>query len=432
MNLPLTAAQRAIWTLCQADPRTVLWNLGGYLEVRGELRLSRFAAAVRRAARENEAIRVRFVETTEGPRQVVSDDPAEPVAVIDLRDVRDQRAEAERLMWLALEQPMCLTGAPLCEDTLFRLRGNRYFWFRKVHHLVLDGYGSVLMGRRIAALYAGNPAPDGFASLRETLADEAVYGGSARAEDDRRYWSDKLERPWRAVNLAGREPAPPYRRAVRHTWYLAPRDLDRLRVLAVGANTGTAAVLMSLVAAYLSLRTGAPEVLLQLPVTGRIGPTARRSGAVLANRIPLRLAPRVHDDPCSFVRQVAGELRLGLRHQRYRVEDLLSDAQGRIPFQGPKVNIWANGYDAEFDGYRVLERNLHNGPVNDLSLVVYPELEHLGLRVHLDGNPDLYAAEDLRGHASGLMELLASWCAMSVVERELPVPHHSRRQGSVR
>lgn len=431
VSLPLTAAQRAIWKQCQADPGTVLWNLGGYLEIDGPLRLDRLAAAVRRATGENEAIRVRFTETAGEPRQVVSDDPVEPFAVVDLREVDDQHTEATRLMWLALDQPMRPSDAPLCEDTMFQLRGNKFYWFRKVHHLVLDGYGSVLMGRRIAALYAGDRGPAGYPPLSRILADEAAYASSARAELDRRFWTDKLRKPVNAVNLAGTLPVPPYRRPIRHSWYWSPQEYGDLRKLASNSSAGMAAVLIALMAAYLSLRTGAPEVSLQVPVTGRIGPAARESGAVLANRLPLRLSPRPYGDPRALVRQAADELLSGLRHQRFRVEDLQTDAQGQLPFQGPKVNIWARGYDMGFDGHRVVERNLHNGPVNDLSLIVYPEPEQLGLRVHLDANPDLYTAEALRGHAWGLMGLFASWCAGSPVEHELSVSHHRGGQRSV-
>ncbi|WP_447001979.1 condensation domain-containing protein [Saccharothrix isguenensis] len=405
MTHRLTAAQRAIWSMQEDDPTSPLWNLGGYLEIAGPLDLDRFARAVHRAAVEAESLAVRFEAGDDGPRQVVTHPRSWPIPLVDAAAEPDPHAVAEAMMVAELERPMPLLDGPLCRETLFRVAPDRHLWFRKVHHLVLDAYGSVLIGRRIAELYAApdSAPPSGFPSLAELLADESGYEASARAALDREFWLRRFSEPYQAVNLAGRVPAPPYRRALRRSCYLPPRAQALTKTLGASLT----AIMTALLAHYLSRRAGVPEVILQLPVTGRLGPLARRGTAVLANRIPVRLSVPPTAGPFDLVPQVVRELRACLRHQRCRVEDLLRDASGSVPFLGPKVNAWARGYDMALAGSPVLERNLNNGPVTDLSVIIYPEPDQRGLLIHIDANPDLYQPEDLETHLRHLVQPLA-------------------------
>ncbi|MDU0292211.1 condensation domain-containing protein [Saccharothrix longispora] len=405
MTHRLTAAQRAIWSMQEDDPASPLWNLGGYLEIEGPLDLDRFARAVHRAVIEAESPAVRFEAGDDGPRQVVTRPRTWPMPLVDTTAEPDPRAAAETVMLARLDRPMPLFDGPLCQETLFRVAPGRHLWFRKVHHLVLDAYGSVLIGRRIADLYAApnSAPPSNFPPVAEVLADESGYEASARAAVDREYWLRRFSEPYQAVNLAGRVPAPPYRRALRRSCYLPPNAQTSAKAL--GASLP--AIMTALLAHYLSRRTGAPEVIIQLPVTGRLGPLARRATAVLANRVPVRVSVPPTAGPFDLVPQVVRELRACLRHQRYRVEDLLRDASGAVPFLGPKVNVWVRGYDMALAGSPVLERNLNNGPVTDLSVIIYPEPDQRGLRVHMDANPDLYRPEDLETHLRHLVRPLA-------------------------
>ncbi|MDQ2585241.1 condensation domain-containing protein [Saccharothrix yanglingensis] len=405
MTHRLTAAQRAIWSMQEDDPTSPLWNLGGYLEIAGPLDHDRFAHAVHRAAIEAETLAVRFEAGDDGPRQVVTRPRTWPMPLVDVTAEPDPHAAAETTMLTELARPMPLFDGPLCQETLFRVAPDRHLWFRKVHHLVLDAYGSVLIGRRIAELYAApDPAPPpGFPSLVEVLADESGYEASTRAAVDREYWLRRFDEPYRAVNAAGRVPTPPYRRALRRSCYLPPH----VRTLTKTLGASLPAIMTALLAHHLARRSGVPEVIIQLPVTGRLGPLARRATAVLANRVPVRLSVPPTAEPLDLVPQVVRELRACLRHQRCRVEDLLRDASGAVPFLGPKVNVWARGYDMALAGSPVLERNLNNGPVTDLSVIIYPEPDQHGLRVHLDANPDLYRPEDLETHLRHLVRPLA-------------------------
>lgn len=264
---------------------------------------------------EAESLAVRFDAGADGPRQVVTRPGAWPMPLVDLTAEPDPRAVAETLMRAELDRPTPLFDGPLCQETLFRGGAG-------AASLVPQG-APPRAGRprlrphrtagRRAVRRAGPASPSNFTSLAGCLADEGDYEASARAAVDREHWSRRFGKPYQAVNLAGRDPAPPWRRALRHSCYLPPHA----PALAKALGASLPAIMTALLAHYLAQRTGAPEVILQLPVTGRLGPLARRATGVLANRVPLRLTVPPAAGPLDLVPQVVRELRA-----LYRPEDV--------------------------------------------------------------------------------------------------------------
>ena len=93
-------------------------------------------------------------------------------------------------------------------------------------------------------------------------------------------------------------------------------------------------MLTAVFAAHLHRETGAPEVVLGLPVMNRLGTAALRVPAMVRNVIPLRIAVTPVDTPRQLAARTAAEIRACLPHQRTHhhrahtiANDLLCSAQ---------------------------------------------------------------------------------------------------------
>src|SRR3981081_3807884 len=75
---------------------------------------------------------------------------------------------------------------------------------------------------------------------------------------------------------------------------------------------------------------------------------------------------------------------------------------------GPKINFMPFDYNVHFDGYPVTAHNLSNGPVDDLSIVLYDRLDSRDLRIDFDGNPALYSADRLAELQQRFLRLLGA------------------------
>src|SRR5437016_11849818 len=102
-------------------------------------------------------------------------------------------------------------------------------------------------------------------------------------------------------------------------------------------------------------------------------------------------------------------MRAMLRHQRYRAEDLRNDL-GLRPNEpdicGMTVNVMSFDYNLRFAGYPTRAHNLSNGPVNELSIVVYDRQDGPDLRLDFDANASHYTCEELAAHQQRFLGLL--------------------------
>ncbi|GAB4210738.1 MAG: hypothetical protein OHK0022_44320 [Roseiflexaceae bacterium] len=413
---PLSAAQHGIWAGQQLAPGSPLYNTAECVEIAGPLDPALFEAALRRAVGEAEALHARVVVTSDGPRQRIAPQDDWPLHTADLSSEPDPWAAAEGWMRRDLATPVDLAQGPLFAQALFRAGPARFFWYQRVHHLALDGYGVALLARRTAELYSalaeGQPArgtPLG--RLLPVLEEDSAYHASPDCARDRDFWAARMAGCPAPVSLAQR--IAPAAGCIRQTADLPPEAEAGLRAAARSLGLGWPDLLIAAFAAYLHHATGANEVVLGLPVMGRLGSAALRVACMAMNIVPLRLSLPREANLAELGRQVAGELRAIRPHQRYRYEQLRRELRligGERRLFGPVVNLMPFDTELRFAGAPAVSHNLSAGPVEDLSLGVRARAG-APLRIELDANPACYRANELAEHTHHFLALLEEQAA---------------------
>ncbi|MDG4862984.1 amino acid adenylation domain-containing protein, partial [Streptomyces sp. T-3] len=414
-GLPLTAAQSGMWFAQALDPASPAQNTAECIEIHGPVDPAVFADSLHQVVGEADALRVRVVETPDGPRQLplVMGPAPLPLTVRDVRDADDPDATARAWMRADLAVPFDLAAGPLFAQALFRVGDERWLWYQRVHHLVMDGFGYSLLARRTAEVYTARavgeePAPSPFGRLTELVAEDTAYRGSDAYDKDRAHWTETFADRPEAGSLAGRT-ALPSRTFHRRTARIGTEVTDQVKELASGLRASWPEVLIATQALYVSRATGAEEVVLGLPMMGRMGSAALRIPGMVMNVLPLRLTVSPTATFAELTRQVVLGIRAARRHQRYRYEDIRRDlgllGEGRA-LVGPLINVMPFDYGLTFAGARTDAHNLSAGPVEDLTVNIYDRADGTGLRIDYDGNPELYEESELAVHQRRFLDLL--------------------------
>jgi nonribosomal peptide synthetase MxcG len=411
---PLLAAQEGIWTGQQLDLDSPAYNTAEYVRIHGPVDEAAFERALRHTVAEVEALNVRFTVDEHGqPWQLSVPGLDWQPHLADLTAAADPERAA--LDWMAgdLARPVDLERGPVFGHALLRTAPEEYLWYHRVHHIALDGFGLSLVAQRVAQVYTAlvegvPPGESGFGTLESVRREERAYRESDRFAKDRAYWTRRFaDRP--AVAALAEGQALPARDFLSHVTDLDAANTEALRSVARELSVSWSDVVLAVTAAYLHRSTGAPEIVLSLPAMGRLGSVSLRVPSMVRNILPLRVAVDEQDSLRDLAVRVAGELRAGLPHQRYRYERLRRDLKlvgGRRRLSGPGVNIMPFEYDLRFAGHRSTVHNVSAGPVDDLAVNVYDRAEGAGLRIAVDANPHLYAESDLAAHQRGLLDLL--------------------------
>ncbi|MGW1886988.1 amino acid adenylation domain-containing protein [Streptomyces sp. NPDC001970] len=411
--LPLTAAQSGMWYAQALDPLSPVQNTAECLDIDGPLDPDLFAAALRRVTAEADVLRVRVENGPDGPRQHIRATVELPLTVLDLHGDDGAERKAEAWMRADLAKPCDLATGPLFRHALFRVGAQRWLWYQRIHHLVIDGFGYSLLVRRTAEVYTAlargeEPAPRTFGTLADLVAEDAAYRSSDAFAADRAHWTTTFADRPEAPRLAGRG-ALPSRTFRRRTTHLPPETTERLRELGATLRATWPDVLIAAQALYISRATARSDIVLGLPMMGRMGSAALRVPGMVMNVLPLRLAVSPDATFADLVHQIVLGIRDVRRHQRYRYEDIRRDlgllGENRALF-GPAVNVMPFDYGVDFAGAPARARNLAAGPVDDLRVNVYDRADGRGLRIDHDGNPSLYEDADLSAHQERFLHLL--------------------------
>ena len=301
---------------------------------------------------------------------------------------------------------------------LLRVGDDRWYWYQRYHHLLVDGFSFPAITRQIAAIYRawqrGEATPESpFTPFAEVVDEYQRYAGSEAWQRDKAFWQAQrqaLPAPasLSAAPLGGRAAgsdiwrmklemnADAFRRLASHAPQCQPADLAlALTTLWLGRLCNR----MDYAAGFIFMR--------------RMGSAALTSTGPVLNVLPLAVHIDARETLADLAMRLAAQLKKMRRHQRYDAEQIVRDsgkAAGDEPLFGPVLNVKVFDYQLDIDGVQAVTHTLATGPVNDLELALFPD-ETGGLSLEILANKARYDEAELRRHMARLTALLAQFAA---------------------
>lgn len=419
-RLPLVAAQAGIWMAERLSTLPGAWSVAHYVELRGALDPALLGKAIVAGLQQADTLSLRFEEEEGEVWQWVAADRTfgEP-SIIDLRTAPDPHRAATERMQADLAQDLRVDGGnPLVCHQLLRVGDDRWYWYQRYHHLLVDGFSFPAITRQISAIYRawqrGEATPESpFTPFAEVVDEYQRYAGSEAWQRDKAFWQAQrqaLPAPasLSAAPLGGRAAgsdiwrmklemnADAFRRLAGHAPQCQPADLAlALTTLWLGRLCNR----MDYAAGFIFMR--------------RMGSAALTSTGPVLNVLPLAVHIDAQETLADLAMRLAAQLKKMRRHQRYDAEQIVRDsgkAAGDEPLFGPVLNVKVFDYQLDIDGVQALTHTLATGPVNDLELALFPD-ETGGLSLEILANKARYDEAELRRHVARLTALLAQFAA---------------------
>lgn len=413
--IPLTQAELGIWLGQQLNPASAFYNAAEVIDIQGQLSASAFGAALCHALAEAPAMHRVFRETIDGARQFFT--PLKPnVAVLDFSAQAGAMKVAETWMRENLRTPVDLSQGPLYQQALIKLADDHYLWYQRIHHIAADGFAFALFSQRVAEIYnsqienrdSGKPLADKpLSNYNAVLQDDENYQQSEKREASRQFWCSRLPQQPRPVSLS-RSRAPVEQWPLHLSALINAQAFTQLKNFGQALACNWTDVITGAVAALVYRYTAADDILLGMPIMGRIGTPALRVPAMVMNIAPLRIKTKNLLTLQDWTRQVAAEQTICRPHQRYRYEHLRRDLNaigGDKRLYGPVVNIMPFDRQLRFGDTAVQVRNLSAGPVEDISFAFILQPDN-SLRFDLEANPARYTLEQLSEFQKGFLDIL--------------------------
>lgn len=330
-DLPVSAAQRGLWLINEFHPGSSLYNVFCRVRLTGPLDVDALRGAVDRVVARHETLRSVFPAVAGAPTRRVLDRMTVPVPVDDVA-----REDVEQIALAWCEQPFDLADGPLLRLRILRLGADEHELCVAMHHIISDGQSLRLFFDELAAYYAGRE----LAPLPTTYTEELLR---TAAPDDGTiaWWRQYLMDAPTLLTVSPDRPRPSVRgtEGATHVATLPTALLGEVTALARRLRMSPFMVLLAAFGALLGRLSRAEDVLVGLPVSGRLDPDTEELIGLFVDTAPVRL----RTGAATFAELLAHtrESVLGvLSHQGVPFDRLVDEVRpDRAPSHTPMVQV---------------------------------------------------------------------------------------------
>jgi len=429
---PLSYPQQRLWFLDQLDPGNAVYVIPLTYEIRGDVDVAALGAAVTGLVHRHQVLRTCFRAADGMPRQFVGPPVEVTVTVHDVSGLDDPAAAAEDLCRAEATRPFDLGRDLLIRPALVRLGPREHRLCLTVHHIACDGWSLGLIVAELSELYRATTegrAAD-LPELPMQYADFARWQMSGEADaENLGYWKDRLAGLPALATLPTDHPRPP-------TQSYAGDHLDfeidaavAAQVVELAEVTAAApfSVLLAAFAALARAYTGAPEIVVGVPVAARHDEKTQRLVGFVANTVVHRIDVSGRPKFAELVARTRDEGRAALAHQDLPFEKLVEELHpSRDPAYNPIFQLMFNYHDGDSDGLELPGCDVRVVPGHtatskfDLTMSVTRTADRFTAR--LEYATDLFDADTAQALAEQFRRVLAAGVAqpLAPVDR-LPV-----------
>ena len=294
---PASAAQRALWVLCQVLSDDSVYNEANVIRMRGWLDVDALVEALNAIVRRHESLRTCFRVVDGEPMQRIAAQIRLSLNVVDLSAVPEEERESEtrRRARDEIRVRFDLERGPLIRARLLRTARDEHWLVLTMHHLIRDGTSSMIFARELSLLYDAYRAGRAPA-LPPLPAQHADYASrqhewllGEEAQDQLAYWKRALAEP-STLELATdrRRPAAPSCRGGRVAFELDEALTGALKELRRQEGTTLFTTLLAALQVLLYRYSGQEDIAVGVPVAGRREPEFRDVIGYFVNVLVLR------------------------------------------------------------------------------------------------------------------------------------------------
>ncbi|AEI67139.1 non-ribosomal peptide synthase/polyketide synthase [Corallococcus macrosporus] len=344
--LPLSFAQQRLWFLEQLEPGSSVYNIPLAIRLSGALQVDALELALRELVRRHEVLRTTF--RTEGgtPVQIISQQAAVALLVMDLSALPESEAEAEvqRLLREESLRGFDLSSGPLLRTRLLKRSESEHVLLANMHHIVSDGWSMGVIVRELSVLYGafreGRPSP--LPELEVQYVDFSMWqrawleSGALRQQLD--WWREQLEGAPHYLALPTDRPLPAVQssRGAHLPVRLSRALSSAVQALAQRHGATAFMVLLAGFQALLARYTSQDDLVVGTPVAGRNRAETEGLIGFFVNTLALRARPSAEKPFLTLLAEVKHASLGAYGHQDVPFEQLVEELQpernlGRSP-----------------------------------------------------------------------------------------------------
>lgn len=418
---PLSYAQQRLWFLNQLLPASPLYNIPAAARLRGELDRNALAWSLNELVKRHEILRTTFTTKDGQPMQQVHARLHVPFVVIDLTALPSREGEGQRLLNDEAARPFDLERGPLLRATLLQVDRHEHVFIVNTHHIISDAWSIEIFVQELGSLYnsylAGQPAalPEPRVSYNDFAQWQVQWLQGERLERLLTYWRQQLAGTPEGMGLPTDRPRPAIQsyRGARFRFLLPAALSNAVKQLSRQHRVTPFMTLLAIFQTLLHRYTGQQDIVIGIPISGRVRPEIEKTLGFFVNTLVLRINLSGNPSFLDLLERTRAGTLAAYQHQDLPFDRLVEEMHvTRNPGYHPLFQVMFQFQNTslpalELDGLASSSLPIDNGTAKfDLILL----LEETGQELNgsFEYNTELFDASTISRFASHFHHLLAS------------------------
>jgi amino acid adenylation domain-containing protein len=347
--IPLSLAQEYIWYVQQLNSDSSVCNSGVDLRFIGVFSPEVLEKSINEIIRRHEILRTTFTVVEGQPVQVIANELALPLKIVDLQDLplAEREASAQRLAAEEADYHFDLEDGPLMKTTLLRLAPEEHWLLIPMHHIITDGWSIGIFVQELETLYNAfsNGLLSGLPKLPLQYADFTLWQRKQFNEEvlahQLSYWLQKLaDTPQPQAILPAEQPKsnPNIRRASSYSLVLRENLVASIKALSRSQGVTTSAIIIAALKLLLFKWSRQSDILMVATIGNRSMPEAENLLGCFINDVILR--SQLDDEQTGLVllEKVKETLSEALENKEVPLQKII-EALGRVRDFTPSASV---------------------------------------------------------------------------------------------
>ncbi|MFC4634987.1 amino acid adenylation domain-containing protein [Dokdonia ponticola] len=330
----VSAGQQRLWTLCQLDGGSEVYNMPFHTVLEGDYDIDCFCKAVLAVIDRHEILRTVFKLNDEGElRQYITSSEVLDfkIGYTDFREASDSLGDAMRYINEDAYSSFDLEVGPLFRVSLLRTADDSYIFYYNMHHIISDGWSMAVISKDVLAFYESfkTETPLAIHSLNIQYKDYAAWQLSKLDQDesgiDKAYWTSLLSGELPLLNLPSSllRPSIKTHHGNGFRTYISKEDTSALKDFSQQYNGSLFISLLSIWNVLFYKYTSAKDIVIGSPVAGRDHADLGDQIGFYVNMLALRNKIHPSESFVSLFNRVKNTTLASYEHQMYPFDHLV-------------------------------------------------------------------------------------------------------------
>lgn len=373
---PLTHPQKRIWYIEKIYPDTSLYNIGGPIRIKGAIDFSILEKSINILIKNNEGLRLKFVEENGEVKQFVSNYEGLKLDFIDFSVYEKPEEEFNKWVEKEARKPFVIENERLFYFALFRISDNNNGYLAKFHHIISDGWSINIMTEQICDTYMKLLNGEEFCndieySYIEYISNERKYLLSERFLKNKSFWNERF------MTLPDEFPnnSSDFIEGKRKTFELESELSSKIKKFAKDNKCSLNTFFVTLYLVYLYKTTLQEDIVIGTPVLNRSGKREKSIFGMFTSTMPFRFVINDELSIMDALIKVNEHLMECYFNQKYPydllVQDLELKKKGYDNLFNTCVNYYNTKLNSELNGFEIKNVEFYNGnQIYSLQLIV--------------------------------------------------------------